>query len=286
MRQGTMSVLLGCHSIVHSYYVVKAWKVLYRKYPCFWELVCILLHDVGHGGLDYLDDFELKKKHWLKGSYKALSLFGMKGYLMVAGHCEYSGEPRSNLYKADKLSWKLAPRWWLVFNSIVEPKLKTGYKTRGEAVDAFRKAVETSIMSGAYRGTHHFFLERCKNEHNNTENQGQNPTEIRVKSHKEAIRRWNEAEETGHGIPLYLHGQYPPLRDYINADRPDGEKPTVPQGIEDNGIGQQHEDVRGLGQGSQGCSCAGALPPVEDLCARGQPTEEDQGQEVRQLQGK
>jgi hypothetical protein len=160
MTQGTVSIILGCHSQVHSIYVIKAWFKLYHKPPCFWELVCILVHDWGHFGKNYLDDFEAKKQHWILGARIAKVLFGQKGFDFCAGHCEYSGLPQSKLYKADKLSWYKSSRLWSYWYQIFEPKISMGYSKR-EAYDRFMAQVSKSIESGEYKSTHKLYLERC-----------------------------------------------------------------------------------------------------------------------------
>lgn len=161
MKQGTVSVICGCHSPVHSLLVLKAWKKLYCKWPEPWEVACIFLHDIGHWGTDYLDDYEKKKEHWLLGAYVAHKLFGSKGYALLAGHSSHSGFPKSKLYKADKFSWSLAPYWWLWTNCVAEPKLQMGY-TKREAIKRFRSQVKESLESGKYQETHQFYLDRCK----------------------------------------------------------------------------------------------------------------------------
>ena len=62
MKQGTVSALIGCHSIIHGLVVLTAWYKLYGSWPKLWQMVCIFLHDIGHIGLDYLDDYEQKKR--------------------------------------------------------------------------------------------------------------------------------------------------------------------------------------------------------------------------------
>lgn len=161
MAQGTISILFGCHSPIHSLLVTMAWKRLYGTYPALWQITCIFLHDIGHLGLNYLDDFEAKKKHWRLGARITYTLFGQKGFDLLAGHCSYSGYPASDLYKADKYSWHIAPLWWLYTNTLVEPKLRMGY-TRKDAVLKFKAQVRQNIESGAFRSTHTMFLERCK----------------------------------------------------------------------------------------------------------------------------
>lgn len=109
MKQGTISVLVGCHSPIHSYYVIRAWRSLYGKYPKPWETGCIFLHDLGHWGKDYLDDYEMKRLHWKEGAAIAQYLFGRKGFELTAGHCSTSDIPKSPMYLADKQSWLMMP---------------------------------------------------------------------------------------------------------------------------------------------------------------------------------
>lgn len=161
MKQGTISVLIGVHSPVHSILVVISWRKLYGKFPELWQIACIFLHDVGHWGLNYLDSHDAKKQHWRGGAYIAYWLFGERGYEFVAGHCSSSWYPRNQLYYADKHSWYIAPRWWLYWNSFVEPQLNCGMPTR-KAVREFQAQVKLSVESGEYRSTHSMYLGRYK----------------------------------------------------------------------------------------------------------------------------
>ena len=160
LKQGTVSVLFGCHSIIHSLLVIRAWKILYGKYPKGWQAVCILLHDIGHWGRDYLDDYEQKKEHWRLGANICGRLFRLKGYLFTAGHCSHSGYEHSKMYRADKHSWHIAPRWWLRCNCWFEPKLQ-GEMTAREAIADFKEKVKQSVESGEYKSTHSFYLDRA-----------------------------------------------------------------------------------------------------------------------------
>jgi hypothetical protein len=168
VSQGTISVLFGCHSIVHSYLVALAWKHLYRRWPKPWETICIFLHDVGHIGLDYLDNEKQKNRHWELGARIAKILFGTRGYSLVAGHCKHSGIQQSLMYKADKYSWRLAPYWWLYLNTWAEPLLCIGY-SREDAIADFRQQVNRSIESGEFVETHSFFLDRLDRQNNTGE---------------------------------------------------------------------------------------------------------------------
>ena len=160
MRQGTISVICGVHSPMHSILVLLAWRKLYGKWPKPWQIVCIFIHDIGHWGKDYLDDPEQKALHWRLGVRIAKKLFGSKGALLILGHTA-TGAHISALYRPDKYSWHIAPRWWLWWNCIVEPKIAMGYR-RWEAINRFKEQVRQSIESGEYRSTHEMYLERCK----------------------------------------------------------------------------------------------------------------------------
>ncbi len=161
ISQGTISVLVGCHSPIHSILVLMAWIKLYKKWPKFWQIVCIFLHDIGHFGLNYLSDYEQKKMHWRRGATIACKLFGSKGFLFVAAHDintihQYNEHP---LYRSDRYSWSIAPYCWLYSNCIFEPKLRMGY-TINKAVKIFRDMVRESINTGKFHETHSFFLKR------------------------------------------------------------------------------------------------------------------------------
>lgn len=161
MKQGSVSVLVGCHSPMHSLLVLISWRKLYGKWPAWWQVVCIFLHDIGHWGRNYLDDPEQKAQHWRGGTRIAHRLFGWEGACLVGGHSGSSPYDPSDLYKPDKYSWHIAPRWWLWLNCITEPKIAMGYSKR-EAIDRFKEQVQQSIESGEYRSTHQMYLERCR----------------------------------------------------------------------------------------------------------------------------
>lgn len=141
-----------------------AWKRLYGSWPRLWEWVSIGLHDIGHWGRNYLDDYEEKRLHWELGARIAGRLFGETGYLLVAGHSEHSGAPESPMFRADKYSWHLAPTWWHWLNTVTEPKLMQGFESRTDKVRHFQARVAESIRSGEWRETHGFYLERNRSK--------------------------------------------------------------------------------------------------------------------------
>jgi len=163
VKEGTVSILIGCHSVFHSFLVLISWRKLYGSWPKFWQIICIFLHDIGHIGKDYLSDYEQKKKHWELGAKVAGRFFGRKAYIFTAAHCSHSGYCGLRmLYKADKYSWYISPTWWLYWNNIVEPKLTINCESNMDAIRKFQKSVKESIESGEFRSTHSMYLERRK----------------------------------------------------------------------------------------------------------------------------
>ena len=164
MKQGTVSVLFGAHSPVHSLIVLVAWTKLYHRFPAFWQFVCILIHDWGHWGTQYLDNYEEKKTHWILGAHIAKRLFGHKGYDLVVGHCSYNGQARSLLYKPDKYSWIIAPLWWVWTNTVFEPKLVRPRRTRMQSARDFKEAMLVNWNNGLAKQGHDIYLEQWRRQ--------------------------------------------------------------------------------------------------------------------------
>lgn len=160
MKQGTVSVLFGCHSIIHSIVVIVAWRKWYGKYPRLWQIICILIHDIGHWGKQYLDNYDEKKKHSLLGASIAWQLFDQKGYDLIAGHNEYNGTPRSELYAPDKYSWVIAPLWWMMSNALFERKLQRKGSTIRESAVMFKEAMRNNMKTGFNEKGHDIYLEQ------------------------------------------------------------------------------------------------------------------------------
>ena len=180
MSEGTISWFFGCHSIIHSYYVVRAWKILHKRWPKFWELICILVHDIGIIGKDYLTDAEQKKNHWVRGADFVGWLFQIvrfKAYYLVMDHDENGRKFHQilvnhqiaiqdfvddRLFKADKYSYYIAPLFWIKTNALIEHKLKAPGMSVTKSAEDFKKRVKESIDSGKWLSNHSFYLERCK----------------------------------------------------------------------------------------------------------------------------
>lgn len=131
MKEGTKSVLFGCHNpMLHGIWVLMAWRLEYKSWPKWWELIGIFLHDIGVWGRQYLSDDKAKIGHWEKGSvwtWKIIYFLTGDGFIaldardLVAGHCPgESNFPESKLARADKRSWVIAPMWWLWWNYYIE----------------------------------------------------------------------------------------------------------------------------------------------------------------------
>ncbi len=126
MTEGTKSWLFGCHSIIHSFLVIQAWKVLYKIYPSLEQIICILLHDIGYCGKNYLTALT-NADHAELGAKLCGLIYGKAAYSFSLGHsrsaCLKHKIPISKLEPPDDYSWILAPRWWLRFTNIIEPQL-------------------------------------------------------------------------------------------------------------------------------------------------------------------
>ena len=168
MKQGTISVLVGCHSIVHSVLVIIAWVIVYKKLPKGWEVVCIFLHDIGHWGTDYLNNIQEKKTHWKLGAKVAKKLYGDKGYEFTAWHCSSSYSAASKLRLADKHSWIIAPTLWLWSNNVFEPKLIRSGKSRWESGKFWKMEMSNFIKNADYNNlsAHDIYLRSMEKKKN------------------------------------------------------------------------------------------------------------------------
>lgn len=156
MTEGTKSLLFGCHQfLLHPLFVVAAWRKLYSRWPRPWQLVCILLHDIGHLGKDYLSDPELKKIHWQLGAVLAGKLFGTHAYWFVRWHSKSSNgstwQP-SELFWADKYSRLIAPLWFRQASCLVE-----GFTRKQQR--QWQADMRENWNNGCPKGSHQLYLE-------------------------------------------------------------------------------------------------------------------------------
>ena len=154
MKEGTVSILIGVHSPIHSILVTISWIKLYKEFPKFWELCCIFLHDIGHFGKDYLSDKKQKNQHPILGAKIAKFFFGKKGYDLIIDH-DYN--KNNKLYKPDKYSWYITPKLILYSNAFIEPKIKGALSVK-DSVNNWINVVKKSIESGEFLNSHELFL--------------------------------------------------------------------------------------------------------------------------------
>ncbi len=166
MTQGTKSFLFGCHQfLLHPYFILKAWKFWYGKYPNWREIVCIFIHDIGIIGLDYLEKGR-KDGHWNKGALLVKRLFGRKYFNFCAGHTDewhFLGSEllkdktasRSKLFIPDKISYLFCPLWWLKWCTYLEGFLKRA----GVSHLQWREMVKQNMIESFPKGSHRLFSE-------------------------------------------------------------------------------------------------------------------------------
>lgn len=170
MTEGTKSYLIGCHQFFfHPLWVLLAWRLEYKSWPKWWEIICIFLHDIGICGRQYLSNDWAKHGHYRKGMCIANRLFlkfkfyniAIRAQELIAGHCpEESRWLESKLSRADKRSWLVAPMWWLWCNYWVE------WHGKGIGVTpppVWRKLVAENLKRQGPLGSHELYLKHRRN---------------------------------------------------------------------------------------------------------------------------
>lgn len=120
MRIGTKSLLFGVHQfILHPFFVLWAWWIIYKKFPCLHELCAIITHDWGYWGLPNMDGAEgethpeRSADMWYR--LKKIPLFALSVRYEIRAHSRFNaarhGIPLSKLFRADKLAVALYPTW-------------------------------------------------------------------------------------------------------------------------------------------------------------------------------
>ena len=177
MTEGTKSYLIGCHQfLLHPLWVLMAWRLEYKAWPKWWQLICILFHDIGICGRQYMSDDTAKKGHWELGANISGDLVdalsnrssyypnGHIAYLFCAGHApKESGYRQSALFIPDKRSFLVAPMWWKWWNYWVE-----GFKTTNPI--EWTKLVEENLKKDEPMASHELYLHNLYN-HTQKENE-------------------------------------------------------------------------------------------------------------------
>lgn len=147
MKEGTITVLFGAHNIFHSIIVLISWIRIYKKFPSFWQLFCIFIHDIGYFGKDYLTNLS-NDDHEILGATIAKRLFGQKGYDFVFGH-RSNNNVYSLLERADDFSQVITPIWLMKLNYLIEnKKLSDPFKWKFAMEEAWNNRVEGQSIKG------------------------------------------------------------------------------------------------------------------------------------------
>lgn len=143
MKIGTKSLLFGVHQfVIHPIMVLWAWWIIYRRFPCLYELCAIVTHDWGYWGLSKMDDEQgerhpeiigdwwegiLPRKWWYTiGCSSAIFCWNVSNE--IRGHSRFyitrHGGKLSPLFRADKLAIALYPRWLYLLLAILSGEIK------------------------------------------------------------------------------------------------------------------------------------------------------------------
>jgi hypothetical protein len=171
VKEGTKSILFGCHNpLFHGTWVLLAWKLEYKAWPRWWELLGIYLHDIGVWNRQYLSNNTAKIGHWELGAvwgaeivlflHRLWPKFGLKSgagevFTFMAGHCpEESQYKPSKLMRADKRSHLLEPKWWQYWTYWLEfKKFPNGPDPR-----QWRQAVRENLKRQRPIGNHELYI--------------------------------------------------------------------------------------------------------------------------------
>jgi hypothetical protein len=158
MKLGTKTVLFGVHQFIwHPITVLLAWIDLFG-FPKPWEIICILVHDLGYLGKNDMDGTE-GNLHPELGAKIAGLLCGEKGKLECLGHSRSYAEthniPISRLCWADKWSPMFDPThfYWLRGNASGEIKeyRKTFPRAEGESSLMWTVAFKTYVRDNSHK---------------------------------------------------------------------------------------------------------------------------------------
>ena len=115
MTLGPKTLLFGVHQIIiHPLFVLIAWVRLYKSFPSWRELVCIIIHDWGYWGKPSLKCAD-GDTHPEYGAFLAHVLFGPEYRDFILGHSSFyikrNDIPESKLLAPDKYWHCIIPLW-------------------------------------------------------------------------------------------------------------------------------------------------------------------------------
>lgn len=133
MNTGTKSLLFGVHAFwYHGPLVALAWKRCYGKWPCWWELLACLCHDVGLWGSPDMDGvgashprysavWTVKAFGWLLGKHSRHT------FSLIEKHsrrwCASQGYKVSRLALPDKYSLCMEWPWFYLLRARLSGEL-------------------------------------------------------------------------------------------------------------------------------------------------------------------
>lgn len=131
MKIGTRSLLFGVHQLVlHPFFVLIAWLILYRSFPRPHELCAIITHDWGYWGLPNMDGKEGKTHpkrmaDWWRQHFEE---FGDRVATIIIGHSGHyanlNGVGLTKLYAPDKLAISLYPKLMYLLLANISGEIK------------------------------------------------------------------------------------------------------------------------------------------------------------------
>jgi hypothetical protein len=178
MKIGTKSLLFGVHQFaIHPIMVLWAWWIIYRRFPCLYELFAIITHDWGYWGSSNMDGEEGTEhperiaQWWRENGGARSSMFYWKIADEIAGHSRFHvakyGGNLSRLFRADKLATVLYPRWLYLLLANLSGEIKeymevarknTKYTVDTETQTRWLLGVQAHmIMMGLNNDTKHNF---------------------------------------------------------------------------------------------------------------------------------
>jgi hypothetical protein len=161
--KGTLSLLIGAHQVlVHPVCVVIAYRMLYRSWPAWWQLACIVVHDWGYIGCSDMDG-PRGKRHPELGARIAGRLFGDEAHDWCLYHsrsrAKADGAEPSALCWADKLASALLP-WWLYLPGAWLSGELSEYREQADAYWRKTAGADGVPWSGSHREWHTWMRQR------------------------------------------------------------------------------------------------------------------------------
>ena len=128
MTRGTRSLLWGVHQFaLHPFFIWLSWVWLYRSVPTWRETVCIVIHDWGYWGKQFMDD-EVGQRHPEWAAAVAGKLFGPAYRDLCLYHSRFyscrAGVNPSKLCWADKFCICIEPWWFYIPRALLSGELK------------------------------------------------------------------------------------------------------------------------------------------------------------------